>query len=492
MRGRVAVAVAAGMLIVSAIPAMAQEQAEVEPQRVEVPEAGMAISFPADWGVDIEMREREDWGLIEDDDEAPLVFWNVVYASAGGRPWCDVTWYPTHPISLEEHALLYEALMTPSHSDVERSIEVVPMTLPAGEAYRFVVYNEPTDDWTTTYLLDTDAGRYLLQCAGDERAEDDWVNFAEGLEPLSITAKQGSVSAQDEEAGTGDAAAHLERIEMPGAGIALSLPSDFVVEIEAESFEMGLPPDGSTGTSVTAFLNASAPIGITCGLELYKSNPLSLEEHVSWVEEVNLAQPDFEGTVEHMAVSLPVGDAIRIDGHHPADGIWTTMYLFDHGVTRYMLYCLDNDRAIDDYRSIAETIELLDPPPASVPVDAVSWDEIGQFPITVAVSDDMDAGWMMNAWCDRALWIENRDGTFEERLRCELTDDPVEPPEAHGTPPSETRITSGGSCEWLSDYWSNNDGSQYYATAWSMSVMTSGTVLAVSTYDAEALDCPVG
>lgn len=312
------------------------------------------------------------------------------------------------------------------------------------------------------------------------------------LTAMLLSVAWGSVSAQDEEAGTGDDAVPLERIEMPGAGIAVSLPSDFVVDIEADSFEMGLPPDGLQGTPATAFLNATAPTGITCGLELYKNNPLSLEEHVAWVEEVNLAQPDFEGTVEHMAVSLPTADAIRVDGHHPADGVWTTMYLFDHGATRYMLYCLDSDRAIDDYRSIAETIELLDPPPAGVPVDAVSWAEIGQFPTTLAVSDDVDSGWMMSAWCDQALWIENRDGTFEERLRCKLTDDPVEPPEAQGTPPSELQITSGGSCEWFSDYWYHNDGSQYYATAWSMSVMTSGTVLAVSTYDAEALDCGAG
>jgi len=194
MQARIAVALATGLLVMGMIPALAQEdEATPEPQRVEVTEASMAVTFPADWGVDVEMREREDWGLVDDDDEAPLVFWNVVYASAGGRPWCDVTWYPAHPMPLREHTLLYEALMTPSHSDVERSVEVAPVTLPAGEAYRFVVYNEPTDDWTTTYLLDTDAGRYFLQCVGDEREADDWMSFAESLEPLSIMATQGFV-----------------------------------------------------------------------------------------------------------------------------------------------------------------------------------------------------------------------------------------------------------------------------------------------------------
>jgi hypothetical protein len=96
----------------------------------------------------------------------------------------------------------------------------------------------------------------------------------------------------------------------------------------------------------------------------------------------------------------------------------------------------------------------------------------------------------MNAWCDRALWIEHADGTFEERLRCALTDDPVDPPEEQGVPPAETRIVSGGACEWLSDFWLNYDGSRFFAESWSMSVEPDGTVLGVSIYGAEALECP--
>ena len=180
-----AAALATAMVVAATMPATAQDETEVENSRVAVPEAGVALSFPVDWAVDIEMREREDWGFVTADDEDPLILWNVVYASDGGRPWCDVTWYPVYPLLLAEHALLFEELMTPSHSSVERPIEVAPVILPAGEAYRFVIYNEPTDDWTTTYLLEAGEGRYLLQCAGDERAEDDWQGLAESLELFS-------------------------------------------------------------------------------------------------------------------------------------------------------------------------------------------------------------------------------------------------------------------------------------------------------------------
>ncbi len=181
MNRRMTVALAATVVVAGAVPVMAQDETGAENTHVEVLEAGVALSFPVDWAVDIEMREREDWGFVIDDED-PVAFWNVVYASDGGRPWCDVTWYPAYPLPLAEHAFQFEESMTPSHSSVERSIEVAPVTLPAGEAYRFVIYNEPTDDWTTTYLLEAGEARYLLQCAGDERAEDDWQGLAETLE----------------------------------------------------------------------------------------------------------------------------------------------------------------------------------------------------------------------------------------------------------------------------------------------------------------------
>lgn len=170
-------------------------------QRVEVAEAGVALALPAAWDVDIEMREREDWGLSDRfEDAAPLPFWNVLYASDGGRPWCDLAWYPLHPMTLEEHAIEYELLMTPTLADVARAIEVESLVLPAGAAYRLVVYNEPTDDWTTTYLLADGVSRYLLRCVGDERHAADWLPLAESITWLGTAAGDaaGGVAASPE------------------------------------------------------------------------------------------------------------------------------------------------------------------------------------------------------------------------------------------------------------------------------------------------------
>jgi len=95
----------------------------------------------------------------------------------------------------------------------------------------------------------------------------------------------------------------------------------------------------------------------------------------------------------------------------------------------------------------------------------------------------------MSAWCDQAFWIELDDGTFEERLECRLTNDPVEPIESQGAPPTETVTTSGGACEWTSEFWMVHDGSEVWASSWSVTVEPDGQVSGTSTYEVESLEC---
>jgi len=223
--------------------AVAQEEALDEDavgQRVEVSEAGVAITFPADWSVDIEMRQREDFGLIDDPDGEPVVFWQVLYASAGGRPWCDVTWYPEHPMALADHALLFEELMTPG-SDVERTIEVSGVALPVGEAYRFDIHNGPSDDFSTTYLVGSSSSRYILECMADTRDEDDWLQVAETMELAETISTEQPASSLE---------SGLERVEVPETGIAMALPEDWSVIVQMVRREAELPPELSDSGSV--------------------------------------------------------------------------------------------------------------------------------------------------------------------------------------------------------------------------------------------------
>ena len=196
MRRVITMILVAGSIAGVSVPASAQDQGSDgegsggEVQRVEVPEAGVAVSFPGAWDAYVEMREREDWGLYDEGlVEAPVTFWEVIYASADGRPWCDLVWYPAFPLTMAEHAQRFEALMTPTSTDLVRPIETDPVSLPAGEAHRFVIYNEPTSDYTTTYLLGLGDSRYLLQCVGDVRPDDDWLAVASSLELLETAAE---------------------------------------------------------------------------------------------------------------------------------------------------------------------------------------------------------------------------------------------------------------------------------------------------------------
>jgi hypothetical protein len=176
-------------------------------EQVEVPEAGITLAFPPDWNVDIEMDQRQDFELTDEINEGePVYFWNVLYASAGGRPWCDLVWWPDHPLPLDGQSLVYEWRMSPDpDSGVERTVETTPIELGTGEAYRFDIYNEPTGDYTTAHMFESGSDRYLLSCVGDTFEAVDALEVSQTIDFV------GDASAPADDA---------QRIEVPEAGIA--------------------------------------------------------------------------------------------------------------------------------------------------------------------------------------------------------------------------------------------------------------------------------
>jgi hypothetical protein len=162
-------------------------------QRVEVPEAGIAITVPEGWGFRIEMLET-DWvkaaGVTLD-----ATIWRVLH-------W----WNPDgDPDEAAEHCSIGllrvgeqsvgmmtfgGAIRDPSPAPdqwppgwTHSSAEIL---LPVGPATQIdVVIREPDGDWyDTTYNLVTPDGQVWLGCSGPERPDDRWLSIAETFEFL--------------------------------------------------------------------------------------------------------------------------------------------------------------------------------------------------------------------------------------------------------------------------------------------------------------------
>lgn len=122
-------------------------------------------------------------------------------------------------------------------------------------------------------------------------------------------------------------------------------------------------------------------------------------------------------------------------------------------------------------------------------------DVIEDFPTVVSVVDpaatpDFPVGSLSRADCDVLVRIQAEDGSAEEWMSCQLSDEPVMVPEFQGMAPEDPIVDAGGECIWTSDYWYTNDGSEVKASAFELTVTPSGRVFAWSSYPAEPLDCP--
>ena len=283
----------------------------------------------------------------------------------------------------------------------------------------------------------------------------------------------------------------FERVEVAEAGIAVSFPSHWSIKMKMERELSDLPPEVPAGGPARLWDVLVATSGwdfTSCFVQWFEDMPISLEEHAGTIAERIAADPDWTSEVAH--IQLAAGDAFQVDHRVSDEGVFVNGYLLESGSDHYYLQCLDMAPFEDDYRFIAETIELVgaeppDEPAPDVAPGIVSADAVTGLESVVEVAD----GLFMSADCELAVWVQFEDDTFREWLSCTLSADPVDPPEQQGAPPTQLVSTSGGECEWVSDYWSITDGSEVYASSYEMTVTPDGRVFGSSTYGAEALDC---
>ncbi len=330
-----------------------------------------------------------------------------------------------------------------------------------------------------SYLWDSGSMRYQLDCASSLGPNSAWPTMAASIVPLGGTSE-------------------LQRVGLPEAGIALSLPAGWAVVPQKEALSTWFPPPYDDLGEVTLWrlLQSSDDADAWCNVYAYEQMPMSLGEHAAWFELMVSSNADYPATVSTEPVSLASGDAVRLVETYEAGEVHV-IHLFDVDGTRTYLVCGAATLPPDAWMSVAQTIEPLagdaaDDTPPDVPEDTVAWDEVAQFWAQVPVLDpEVDAS-LMSAWCEQALWIEYADGTFDERLSCQLTDDPVDPPEWQAAWPTEAVSLAGGACEWTSDFWQTYDGSEVWASSWSVEITPDGSVSASSKYAAELLDCADG
>lgn len=140
--------------------------------------------------------------------------------------------------------------------------------------------------------------------------------------------------------------------------------------------------------------------------------------------------------IETGSLVLPIGDAAT-HTQTAADGDVSISYLFDLAGNREYLVCGGPFLPDDAWLSVAETVL-----PLGVSDEAVAWsEEMGI--VTVLPVSGPEHETYMSAECEQALWIEYADGSFEERLTCTPTDEPVDPLEDQGGLPQE-QLTLGG------------------------------------------------
>ena len=185
------VALAALVLSPSTVAATDREPAS---QRVELPEIGLAASFPAEWRVRTPKNTREARVDVSSVDETPVFAWTGIFATAGDGRWSGIDRFEDFPWTFDEHAAFLESWHV-SASLYGRSGGYEPVELPAGQAWRIEVHDELKERSSTLYLLEHADDHVLLTCADRLGSEEDWLQIAESIELGPRTARAPDVIA---------------------------------------------------------------------------------------------------------------------------------------------------------------------------------------------------------------------------------------------------------------------------------------------------------
>jgi len=175
--------------------------------RVEVPEAGFALTFPEGW-VLLTRESLFDESVLEGIEQADPAYWELVREPAARLeagdalklfatpsdyadytstiPACSVVLQPSEGATLAEVVEAQVWLIETQMSDfLVFGPEVQEVALSAGEALRIdIAHSVGTGGWASNYFIADDSVVYGLTCVAESPPEDRWLSIAETFEFL--------------------------------------------------------------------------------------------------------------------------------------------------------------------------------------------------------------------------------------------------------------------------------------------------------------------
>jgi len=185
MRRLTVAVVTMSLLGVSGASAVAAQSPSPSPadvgQRVEVPEAGFALTYPGDWQIRVDSSSLDSGshpvvtGRSSGGDETCDVY---LYGACSGEPFEDCA------VALDEFAARMVATYE-SYEDFEGSVEQTPIASAAEYAVRLDIEWTADAAFGTFYVFTDGTVHDTVLCRGSERPDDRWLSIAETFEFLT-------------------------------------------------------------------------------------------------------------------------------------------------------------------------------------------------------------------------------------------------------------------------------------------------------------------
>lgn len=151
-----------------------------------------------------------------------------------------------------------------------------------------------------------------------------------------------------------------QRVEVPAIGLAATFPADWnvrtVMQPRESWFDVSL--DDTTPVYAWSGIFATGDDGRWCDIDRYEDFPWTFYEHAAFLEHWHVSGNLYGRSGGYEAIELRAGPAWRIDVNDERKERTSRLYLLEHGEDHVLLTCTDVLGSAEDWRDIADSIEL--------------------------------------------------------------------------------------------------------------------------------------